>query len=162
MHRITNEKIDFEAQWAKEKLKEYTKVFQEFDKNNDGVISADELRTALLYLGDNPTEDQVLDMIMLHDVDKSGALDFSEFVSCMISYESNQQQCKQELTEAFDVFDPHGCGLIHVDNLREICAGMFGKKGNKSNHLEQVLNQIGVDSDGNVKYAQVIDVLLGI
>ena len=52
--------VDLEVQLHKEDKEKFYRVFTLFDKNNDGTISTDEIRSILLYMGENPTENQVI------------------------------------------------------------------------------------------------------
>ncbi len=54
-----------------------------FDKDGKGEISAKELITVLRALGNNPTEEELEIMIEEVDEDKSGTIDFSEFLEMM-------------------------------------------------------------------------------
>lgn len=51
-------------------IAEAKSVFDEFDKDNSGEISAQELGTALRMLGLNPTAKEILDMI--NEIDENG------------------------------------------------------------------------------------------
>jgi len=48
---------------------EFRGAFQLFDRNNDGYISCKELGVVMRSLGQNPTEDELKDMINEVDVD---------------------------------------------------------------------------------------------
>ena len=50
-----------------------------FDKDGDGTITTKELGTVMRSLGQNPTEDELQEMILEVDVDGSGSIDFQEF-----------------------------------------------------------------------------------
>lgn len=58
---------------------EVKRIFQEFDKNNDGVITTSELGTVMRKLGQNPTDGQLRTYISMADADGSGTIDFLEF-----------------------------------------------------------------------------------
>ena len=78
---------------------ELKEAFDEFDKVNDlqkernnldsafkdgsGNISSGELLLVMRALGKNPTEDEVLNLLMKADVDGNGTIDFEEFVKMM-------------------------------------------------------------------------------
>ena len=51
-------------------LPELKEAFSLFDKDGDGTISSKELGTVMRSLGQNPTEEQLLDMI--NEVDADG------------------------------------------------------------------------------------------
>ena len=52
-------------------------------KDGSGAISSGELLLVMRALGKNPTEDEVLTLLMKADVDGNGTIDFEEFVKMM-------------------------------------------------------------------------------
>ena len=54
---------------ANDVLTEFREAFSLFDKNSDGTISSAELGTVMRSLGQNPTENELQDMINEIDVD---------------------------------------------------------------------------------------------
>ncbi|CAD5213316.1 unnamed protein product [Bursaphelenchus xylophilus] len=63
--------------------KELQEAFQVFDKDNDGYISAVELRFVMMNLGEDLSEDEVYEMIKEADLDGDGKVNFTEFVYMM-------------------------------------------------------------------------------
>ena len=63
-----------------EKLAE---AFNLFDKDGDGTITTQELSTVLRALGQDPSKDEVKDIVNDVDVDGNGLLDFQEFCVLM-------------------------------------------------------------------------------
>ena len=64
---------------------EYIEAFRIFDKNNDDLISMDELKETMSILGryvwnETPTDGEILQMIKDADEDFDGHLNFSEFL----------------------------------------------------------------------------------
>lgn len=64
-------------------LADLKSVFDLFDTNGNGSISAKELGTILRAVGQDPTEAELQDIINDRDTDGSGTLDFLEFVNIM-------------------------------------------------------------------------------
>ena len=52
-------------------------------KDGSGAISSSELLGVMRSMGKNPTEDEVLNLMMEADVDGDGTIDFPEFVNMM-------------------------------------------------------------------------------
>lgn len=52
-------------------------------KDGNGSISSKELGVAMRSLGQNPTEQELLDMVNEVDIDGSGTIDFAEFCQMM-------------------------------------------------------------------------------
>merc|ERR1712020_168665 len=55
-------------------------AFRVFDHNNDGTISKDELREAMVNFGTRVTEDEFQLMFSEADRNQDGLIDFDEFV----------------------------------------------------------------------------------
>ena len=62
---------------------ELYEAFRVFDKNGDGFITEDELRLAMLNLGERLTGEELREMIKAADVDGNGTIDYNEFVAMM-------------------------------------------------------------------------------
>lgn len=54
-----------------------------FDKDGNGTISTKELGIAMRSLGQNPTEQEILEMINEVDIDGNGQIEFPEFCVMM-------------------------------------------------------------------------------
>ncbi|KAJ3645655.1 hypothetical protein Zmor_023296 [Zophobas morio] len=65
---------------GEEELKE---AFRVFDKNNDGLISSNELRHVMTSLGERLSEEEVDDMIKEADLDGDGQVNYEEFVNIL-------------------------------------------------------------------------------
>lgn len=55
-----------------EKIQEFLEAFEIFDKDGDGTISTDELGLVLRSIGQNPTSDELKDLIKMVDKDGDG------------------------------------------------------------------------------------------
>lgn len=58
----------------------YLQAFRQFDKNGDGVLSAQELKTVMASLGSPLTDTDIEAMIRLADANGDGRVDYEEFV----------------------------------------------------------------------------------
>ncbi|KAH7652276.1 EF-hand-containing protein [Dioscorea alata] len=96
---------------SEEQISEFQEAFCLFDKDGDGCITLDELATVIKSLGQNPTEEELHDMISEVDSDGNGTIEFSEFLHLM-ARKMKETDAEEELKEAFKVFDKDQNGYI--------------------------------------------------
>eukprot|EP01089_Gocevia_fonbrunei_P021789 TRINITY_DN858_c0_g1_i1.p1 TRINITY_DN858_c0_g1~~TRINITY_DN858_c0_g1_i1.p1 ORF type:complete len:177 (-),score=46.66 TRINITY_DN858_c0_g1_i1:103-633(-) len=137
---------------------EFEEVFKLFDKDGDGEITAAELGFALKSLGQEPSEQEVRDLIHEVDSDGNGRIDFTEFLT-MMSNKISQEQDDEHLREAFKVFDKDGNGFISAQELRSI---MF-KLGEKltDEEIAEMMKAADSNGDGLVDYNEFVSMMTG-
>ena len=92
-------------------------TFVVFDADGGGSISTNELGKALRSVGQDPTNEEVENMIKNADADASGEIDFKEFLEIMVTnYLATDEE--EKLRDAFEVCDPHERGIINPLHLR--------------------------------------------
>lgn len=70
---------------SREEEEELKAAFRVFDKNDDGHISAEELRRVMHNLSQKLSDKEVAEMMKEADVDNSGGIDYHEFVNVIMS-----------------------------------------------------------------------------
>ena len=65
---------------------DYVNAFKEFDEDNDGKITKDELKLILTNLGEKIQEVEINDLIALADPNNDGLIDYKALVHLMSSY----------------------------------------------------------------------------
>ena len=61
--------------------KEYTQAFEVFDKDKDGFVTRQELKTIMRSLGQNPSEDDIEEMMVTADANQDGKISYDEFMT---------------------------------------------------------------------------------
>jgi Ca2+-binding protein (EF-Hand superfamily) len=64
---------------------ELLEIFNTFDVNKDGVLSAEELFQALISLGEEVTESDARQILAAADLDGDGNMNFTEFTRIILS-----------------------------------------------------------------------------
>merc|ERR1711879_904391 len=86
-------------------------AFMLYDTSGDEKLDSKEIGQLLRALGMTPTHLQVREIIREFDKDKSGTIEFNEFLDLYATHKAPPTESK-ELLEAFKVFDKNGTGQI--------------------------------------------------
>lgn len=126
---------------------ELKEAFDEFDKDGSGTITTKELLPVLRSIGQNPSEDEILSLVIEYDVNGDGTIDFDEFVEMMTKQNLENVDQTAEIKEAFKMFDRDGNGYIDMKELRMVIT-RIGQPltAEDADELMQ-----GADLDGNGK-----------
>lgn len=136
-----------------EQLQDFKASFSLFDQDGDGRVSKDELRTAMRSLGQNPTE-QDLDEIMREvDKDGNGTIEYEEFIR-MMSRRSQEINEEEELRKSFKVFDKDGDGVISFTELKYVMSNLGERMSDAE--ITAMLEQADTDGDGQINYEEFV------
>merc|ERR1712043_78325 len=138
------------------KLREFKASFDVFDKDGDGTISTSELEAVMKALGQNPSEEDIEDMISEIDLDKNGIIDFTEFVA-MMTRNDEQLDNQEELREVFKVFDKDGNGLISAIELKLAMSNLG--ENITDEEVNEMIKEADVDGDGQVNYMEFVTMM---
>ena len=139
-----------------EQIADFKEAFQVFDKNSDGVITATELGTVLKQLGQEPTDEEIQDMVHEMDTNGNGTIEFSEFLIIM-ARKMKQNDLEEEIREAFRVFDQDGNGFISASELRHVMVSL----GEKLTDIEvnEMIREADTDGDGQINYEEFVKII---
>lgn len=143
-------------QYTEEQIAEFKEAFSLFDKDGDGTIDAEELGTVLRSLGNQPTDEEVEDMIKEADKDGNGTIDFAEFIEMMPTQERDDN-AEEEMLEAFRVFDTDGNGSITADELRQIFVNLGEKL--TEDEIADMIDEADTDGDGEINYQEFVTMM---
>ena len=108
---------DIMRRLTKEQIADFKEAFALFDHDQNGAISPVELGKVLRALGQNPTVNELQDMINEVDVDGSGLIEFAEFVILM-THKVREMDRDEELKEAFNVLNKDKDGKLKPKELK--------------------------------------------
>jgi len=136
---------------------EFKEAFDEFDKDGSGAISSKELLGVMRAMGQNPTEDELNNLIMEVDLDGNGTIEFPEFLE-MMKQKANEVDQGAELREAFRMFDRNKDGFIDSRELKKV-ASMLGTMLTKE-EVEDFMSQADLDGNGQLDYQEFVSILV--
>ena len=100
-------------------MQEIRESFNLFDLDGSGTISPAELKAAMGSLGFESKNMTIHELLKKLDTDKSGDIDFNEFLEMMISA-TEKQDTKEDIMHVFHLFDQDGNGKITFSELRRV------------------------------------------
>lgn len=140
---------------TKEEKNDLLELFQSFDKNGDGVLTKEEIFEGYKsILGEIEASKEVERIMSEIDLDKSGTIDYNEFV---IATTNKQALINKERLEAtFKIFDKDGSGSISADEIKSILgSGISDKKV-----LEAIIKEVDTNGDGEISLNEFKDMMI--
>ena len=139
------------ANLTEEQVADCKEAFSLFDKDGDGSITCEELRTVMNSLGQNPTTTELEEMIQEVDSDGNGKIEFSEFFN-MMAQKMSSRDFNDEALEAFKVLDKDGSGSISEVELRQIMINIGENLTDEE--IREMMQEADLDGDGEVSFKE--------
>ena len=107
------------SELTEEQKQEIKEAFDLFDTDGSGTIDPKELRAAMQSLGFEAKNQTIFQMISDLDKNKSGSIDFEEFLDMMTARMSDKDT-REDIQKVFRLFDDDTSGSITLRNLRRV------------------------------------------
>merc|ERR1711934_309766 len=137
---------------------DFRKNFNLFDKKRTGAIPIGDMGTVLRSLGQNPTEAELAALMEEVDKDKSGTIEFEEFIDLMARTNKTHEQMEEEIKNAFLTFDADGSGFITREELVETLTTMGDPVDEET--INGMIAEADLDGDGKINYAEFTKIML--
>ncbi|XP_071160620.1 uncharacterized protein [Mytilus edulis] len=144
------------SELSREELAAYKEAFGLFDANGDGVISTWELKSVLRALGQNPSNEELIEMIREADLDGNGIIDFDEFINMMIR-RNNSEESDETLREAFNIFDHDNNNFITCADLRYVIKSLGLDISDET--IDEMVREADEDGNGKVGVEEFIKIM---
>ncbi|PSS32784.1 Calcium-binding protein [Actinidia chinensis var. chinensis] len=149
------------------------RIFDLFDKNNDGVITVEELSQALQLLGLDADLSELECTVKSHIKPNNIGLQFDDFEALhralndtlfgMDLEEVGEDETGQEesdLSEAFKVFDEDGDGYISATELQVVLEKLGLVEAREMDRVERMILSVDRNHDGRVDFFEFKDMML--
>jgi len=102
------------------------------------------------------SDEEVEKMFEAVDTDKSGFIDYSEFVVAAMN--ENQLTTNEKLQAAFKMFDKDGSGIISPEEIKEVLS--FGGTNQLSKGaIDAIVKQVDENGDGEISFEEFVDMM---
>ena len=148
--------LNMAAALTEEQVDELKDAFSLFDKDGDGSIDYDELRTVMTSLGHNLTTTELQEMIDEVDSDGNGKIEFSEFIT-MMTQKIKTCSYHNEVLQVFKILDKDGSGSISEVELREVMASIGEDVTDEE--IREMIHEADTDGSGQVNFKQFASIV---
>lgn len=150
-------------QLTEEQKNEFKAAFDIFVLGaEDGCISTKELGKVMRMLGQNPTPEELQEMIDEVDEDGSGTVDFEEFLVMMVRCmkDDSKGKSEEELSDLFRMFDKNADGYIDLDELK-VMLQATGETITEDD-IEELMKDGDKNNDGRIDYDEFLEFMKGV
>jgi len=136
-------------------------AFESFDTEGVGAIGVETISNILRMMGVKVKEADLKEIIDEVDDDGSGMLEFEEFTELAAKFliEEDEEELKNELKEAFRIYDKDGQGFITNDVLREILKEIDPKLTEAD--LDGIIEEVDEDGSGTMDLDEFMEMMSG-
>lgn len=135
---------------SKSEKENLSKIFKAIDKNGDGKLSKEEIMNGYgEFFGKTLNQEDVELLFDSVDIDKSGFIDYSEFV--IASMNEKQLLTNEKLAAAFKMFDKDGSGLISAEEIKDVLG--FGQNLSLDS-VKEIMRQVDENGDGEISFEE--------
>jgi Ca2+-binding EF-hand superfamily protein len=137
-----------------DKLCEFKAAFELIDKDCKGTITIRDLIEFFSNLGQNFSEEDLIEMIKEAGLEGKRELDFEIFLS-MITKNLKETDTEVEISEAYKKFDPTGNGNFSVQEFKTVLLDLG--ENLSSYEIDQLVDSIEVDENGEISYDSFVN-----
>lgn len=146
-----------ESAISPEQIEHIRAAFRDFDKDNDGKITAKEVGSLMNILGQDPVPVILQDMINQADIDGNGTIDADAFVA-MMTRQFKESETEEEMVEAFKLFDKDNDGKVTIAELSHIMREM-GESITQED-FDEMVSYADPDNEGLIDYTALVRLML--
>ena len=143
---------------TEELISDFRDAFKTFDTDEDGYLSLKELKDLLISLGQDVTNEELVEMTNEIDIEGNGTIDFKEFILLM-ARKMRDYDNEDEYIEAFRIFDKNNDDLISKEELKEamtIIGQFVWGESPTDEDIEYMIKEADTDGDGFLHYSDFI------
>ena len=156
-------------------------------QDGSGTITTKELLPILRSIGQNPTEDEILNLVIEYDVNGDGTIDFDEFLEMMQKVSKGKQPNQKtqkildkigylnekfnvlllhiedldqsvEIEDAFKIFDRDGNGYIDAKEFKQVVTRMGNCLTNAE--ADEFMLEADLNGDGKLDFNEFMQMML--
>jgi calcium-binding protein CML len=149
------------------------RVFDLFDSNGDGELTAEEITSALDRLGLGGDKSEIMsavssfvpegrDGLLFEDFEKLHRSLGDSFFGGSDEMQPNEESDEEDMFEAFKVFDEDGNGFISAAELQSVLGKLGIAEAKSMARVKEMISSVDQNSDGQVDFSEFKVMMKGI
>jgi len=135
------------------------KKFLLFDRKNSGSIAKTDIPPLIRSFGQNPTPKETDALMVEVDADKSGTIEFDEFVELVRKVYKPYALMASNMQKSFDVFDADKNGYLDKEELFQVLSNMGAPSDPEA--LRSTIEAADLNGDGKIDRVEFVKLMLG-
>lgn len=143
---------------TEDEVLEIKEAFDLFDADKSGTIDTEELKQALQNLGIDAKNQTLQNMMSDLDKDKSGKIDFDEFID-MMTAKMSDRDTEEDLRKVFRLFlgDDEKSDKIALKHLKRVAREL--NENMSDEELNEMITRADLDRDGLVDFNEFFQIM---
>ena len=125
--------------------------FNNFDKDQDGLISYQELKELMKQTTKSFIEADLQDLLNETDINEKGQINCKTYID-MITKLNKKNDTDDEIIEVFKIFDKDNSGLISTKKIMDIFLKI--DENIKEEEVLQMIKECDIDQDGYLNFEE--------
>ena len=158
MARMTTDELEIWKNFDDQKKEDFREIFDIFDADHGGAISNSEIKQCMQTLGQNPTDDDIKEIITEVDYNGDGEVNFAEFLVMMAKQQRIKNEEEEEMVTVFNKFDIGKDGQISAEDLML----RFRELGDDIDETtaHEMIAIMDKDGDGHFNFTEFIQLMM--
>lgn len=134
---------------------EADKIFKKLDKNQNGILTKEELIQGYAELyGQDISNEEVGQIFDKMDLNKDGKIEYSEFI--VAALDEKNLMSEKRLKAAFDMYDKDKSGSISAEEIKKVLS--FGKDIDEQ-LIVNIIKQVDENNDGELQFNEFFNMM---
>lgn len=131
-------------------------AFDLFDPDGTGKIATKELKVAMRALGFEPTKEELKKLITDVDPEGLGKVSYEDFLDVM-TVKMSEKDSKDEILQAFRLFDDDDTGKISFKNLKRVAHELGETLTDEE--IQEMIDEADKDGDGEISQEEFLRIM---
>ncbi|XP_065186773.1 uncharacterized protein LOC135817499 [Sycon ciliatum] len=145
-------------QLSAQDIRDLRLVFDTFDTRSKGLVNEHELRRAMKCLGFRMSQKATQEAIADLALSSASALNFEEFLHCVILHQGDSRDMHEEILKGFHMFDTAHKGKITLADLKRV-SEETGERFSEQDLMEMI-EEADRDGDNAVSKQEFVNIML--